>query len=98
MANTRGKNIEYKQDKIDNFFKYKGVKPPERYSSGISEDEIDELLAENFKNHICEWRQSGNFLKCNTGGFEHGMNIGTNKRFTGVDAENNPQFEDIVFS
>lgn len=96
MANKKA-NI-YTNEKEDNFFKYKGVKPPERHSSGISEDEIDDLLAENFKNHTCRWYQSGNFLKCDVGNFEHGINIGTNKRFTGVDSDNKPQFEDIVFS
>ena len=92
------KRVESPNEAEDNFFKYKGVKPPERRSHGIREDEIDEMLAANFKDHKCTWYQSGNFLKCTSGAYEHGLNIGINKRYTGVDTDGSPMFEDITLS
>lgn len=88
---------EYRQDKIDNFYKWKGVKAPERTSHNISEDDIEELLAKHIQGHQCVYTQRGNYVMCETGNFEHGKNIGTMKRL--VKTENNqPVLEDIVFS
>lgn len=88
---------EYKRDKEDNFYKWKGVKPPERTSHGVADQDIEELLANHIKHHQCVYIQRGNFIICETGNFEHGKNIGTMKRL--VRTENNqPVFEDIVFS
>ena len=88
---------EYKQDKIDNFYKWKGVKPPERTSHGISEDDIDNLLAEHIKNHQCHYTQRGNYISCETGNFEHGKNIGIHKRLVET-KDNQPVLVDITFS
>lgn len=77
------KNIEYELPKEDNFYKYKGVKPPERRSHGISEDDIDELI-KGSGSHVCNWRQKGNYIFCVEGPNEHGKNIGVHKQLTGT--------------
>lgn len=89
---------EYKNDKDDNFFKWKGVKPPERISHGISEDDIDTLLESNLKGHVCQWTQRGSYIVCDNGNFEHGKNIGTMKQLVGTSADGQPILKDIVLS
>lgn len=89
---------EYK-DKVDNWYLYKGAKPPERIPHGVSEDDIDQLLIENLQsqNHQCSWTQSGNRLKCDQGQYEHGKVIPVGKMLNGQKG-NTPILRDVVIS
>ena len=89
---------EYKQDKEDKFFLWKGVKPPERTSHGFSEDDIDDKLAEQIQGHQCQYYQQGSFIKCDVAGFEHGKHIGVNKRLSPDYTSGEPILVDITFS
>lgn len=71
--------IEYKISS-DSWYKYKGVKPPERTSHGITEEETDAKIKEAVDGHVCEWVQRGPEIVCEVGTFSHGMHIGTKKR------------------
>ena len=71
-------------DASDKWFRYKGVKPPERISHGVTEDSIENVIRAN-NNHVCSWRQKGNFIFCLEGEFEHGQNIGVSQRLTGTE-------------
>lgn len=73
--------IEYGNPTEDKWYLFKGVKPPERQAHGVTEDNIDEVINNN-NQHICEWRQKGNFIFCTVGEFEHGKNIGVHQRLT----------------
>ena len=92
-----GKTPEYKQEKDDNFYKWKGVAPPNRTSHGIVEEDIDELLAKNIAGHMCEWLQRGAMIVCDQGTFEHGKNIGTMKQLVGTDSNGQPILKDFTF-
>lgn len=63
----------------DKWYRYKGVKPPERTPHGVSEDNIEEVIRQN-NNHVCDWKQKGPYIFCTVGEFEHGKNIGVYKR------------------
>jgi hypothetical protein len=85
------------QDPSDKFYQWKGVKGPERVSSGMTEEEVDEKLRTNLKDHKCEWTQRGNEIFCTTGAYEHGIMIGTKKRLQGTGKGGEPILVDFVF-
>lgn len=88
-----GVNIRYFVDE-DKWYKYKGVKPPERKSHGITEDEIERLSREaNEHKHI--WKQKGNYIFCQEGALEHGKNIGVFKRLVGTNSDGTPELNNI---
>ena len=90
--------IEYKNEKEDKFYQWKGVKGPERQSHGMTEDEIDEKLRTNLKDHKCSWKQRGPEIFCETGSYEHGMRIPTNKILKETGKGGEPILVDIVFT
>mgnify|MGYP005615459175 CR=1 FL=1 len=71
-------------DASDKWYKYKGVKPPERTTHGVTEDTVENVIRAN-ANHVCDWRQKGNYIFCRAGEYEHGHNIGVSKRLTGTE-------------
>ena len=73
----------HENPKEDKWYQFKGVKPPERQSHGISEDEIEQHI-KKVTDHVCEWRQKGPYIYCTAGQLEHGKNIGVHKRLTGT--------------
>lgn len=76
-------------DANDKWYRYKGVKPPERQSHGISEDNIEEIIrTEN--QHVHAWIQKGNYIICTEGLHEHGKNIGVHRRLKGTTAKGEP--------
>ena len=83
----------YENPQEDKWFKYKGVKPPERQSHGISEDDIEGHIRK-INQHVCEWRQKGPYIFCIVGSAEHGKNIGVHKRLVGTD-KGKPVLKDI---
>jgi hypothetical protein len=70
--------IKYKNDD-DKWYRYKGVKPPERQSHGLSEDDIESWVAKN-NAHAHVWKQKGNYIFCTAGQNEHGQNVGVFQR------------------
>ena len=86
------------QDPSDKFYQWKGVKGPERASSGMTEEDIDKKLKENLKDHKCEWHQRGTEIYCETGSYEHGIMIGTKKRLAGTGDGGEPLLVDFVFT
>lgn len=82
--------MEYGNEQEDKWFKWKGAKPPERRSHNIREDEIDGLLAENLKDHVCDWKQNGAEIYCDVGKYEHGKRIGTRVRLSHTDEKGAP--------
>lgn len=84
-----GEGIIYDNSKEDKWYLYKGVKPPNRTSHGITEDEIEKHISV-INDHKHDWIQKGNFISCNAGQNEHGKNIGVHKRLTGTDEKGNP--------
>ena len=80
---------EYGLQPEDKWYLYKGVKPPERQSHGISEDDIEDVIAKN-SDHEHIWKQKGNFIYCKEGPNEHGKNIGVHQRLKGQDKKGNP--------
>lgn len=86
---------EYGQPKEDNWYLHKGVKPPERQSHGLSEDDVDEMLRKNLAGHTCKWRQQGPEIFCDNGQYRHGKNIGVHLRLTGTDPNGKPVLVDI---
>lgn len=86
---------EYQREKEDNFYKWKGVKPPERTSHGITADSLQEVLDENIKRHQCQYVQRGATISCDVGGFEHGKMIGVTKRLAPDYVSGEPVLVDI---
>lgn len=86
-------NIKYYVDE-DKWYKYKGVKPPERQSHGVTEDNVEELIKLQ-NDHAHKWIQQGNYIKCFEGKNEHGKNIGVYKRLTGTNKDGSPILVDI---
>ena len=85
--------VNYKSPE-DKWYHYKGVKPPERQSHGVSEDNIEDIIAStNTHNH--KWLQQGNYIKCNAGKNEHGINIGVNRILKGTNPDGTPILEDM---
>ena len=85
--------IKYYSDE-DKWYKYKGVKPPERTGHGVSEDNIEEIINNN-NQHKHQWLQRGNYISCTMGEYEHGKNIGVHKRLTGTNDRGEPILVDI---
>lgn len=83
----------YENSKEDKWYQYKGVKPPERQSHGISEDDIEKYI-NKINDHVCEWKQKGNYIFCIKGQAEHGKNVGVHKLLIGSKA-GEPIFRDI---
>lgn len=80
---------EYANEYEDKWFRWKGVKPPERQSHGITEDQIDNLLAK--QTHRCLWKQEGPNIVCEEAGeYRHGIRIGVNKRLKGTGPNGEP--------
>ena len=73
----------YGNPKEDKWYQFKGVKPPERQSHGISEDDIEAKI-KSVSDHVCQWRQKGPYIFCTEGPAEHGKNIGVHKRLSGT--------------
>lgn len=86
--------MEYKVDE-DNWYKWKGVKPPERTTHGLTEDEIDEKLKNNLKGHKCSWTQQGPEIFCDVANYRHGIRIGVHKRLTGTGKGGEPLLVEI---
>lgn len=87
----------YNNEQEDKWFRWKGVAPPNRQSSGITEDQIDELLRK--RNHICEWKQEGPNIFCEKASeYRHGFRAGVHKRLMGTGANGEPIIVDIVFN
>lgn len=81
--------MDYGNPKEDKWYLFKGVKPPERQSHGVSEDDIEAVISKN-GDHKHDWRQRGNYIFCTQGQFEHGNNIGVHKRLSGTGASGEP--------
>lgn len=81
-------NIKYFVDE-DKWYKYKGVKPPERTPHGVTEDNIEEMIAKN-SHHNHKWLQKGPYIICTEGEYEHGKNIGVHQRLTGTNEDGTP--------
>lgn len=90
------RKFDYSNLPEDKFYLWKGAKPPERISHGISEDDIDEKLAKNIAGHQCRWYQRGNELVCDIGDNEHGKRIPTGKMLDGQNG-NIPVLRDVSF-
>ena len=75
--------------KGDQWYNWKGVKPPERQPH-MTEDEIDEALANNLKGHKCDWRQNGAEILCDIGMSVHGKHIGPKVRLDGTNENGTP--------
>lgn len=86
-------NIKYYVDE-DKWYLYKGVKPPERQSHGITEDQIETLIKQA-GDHKHQWVQKGNYIICREGPLEHGANVGVFKRLVGTNADGSPKLIDI---
>lgn len=89
-----GTNIIYDNAKEDKWYLYKGVKPPERQSHGVTEDEIERVIKETTQ-HSHVWKQKGNYIYCREGHAEHGNNIGVFQRLTGTDNNGKPILKKI---
>lgn len=88
-----GSQIRYFVDE-DKWYKYKGVRPPERQAHGITEDEIEGIIRKaNDHQHI--WKQKGNFIYCQEGPNEHGKNIGVFRRLVGTNPDGTPELTNI---
>lgn len=75
---------DYKSEHPDDkFYKWKGVKPPER-NPHLTETELREILSDNLTGHVCEWQQEGATIFCEAGDFTHGKHIGPHKRLAGT--------------
>lgn len=85
-------------DPADKFYQWKGAKPPERLSHGFTEDDIEEKLKNNLKDHKCSWKQRGPEIFCDTGAYEHGIRVGTGKMLKGTGKGGEPLLVDIVFT
>lgn len=81
--------------KGDEWYLWKGVKPPERISH-LTEEEIGQKLAVNLANHKCQWKQQGNELSCDVGEYRHGFRIPTDKILKGTGLKGEPILENIV--
>lgn len=80
----------YRDDKVDKWFEWKGVKPPERQPH-LTEEELEAKLAENLQDHKCEWIQRGNAIECDQSSqYTHGKVIGVNVRLAGTDENGKP--------
>lgn len=88
-------SLLYGNEKEDKWYLYKGVKPPVRQSHGMTEDNIDEKLRTNLKDHHCKWHQVGPEVYCEEGSYRHGFMIGTMKRLTGTGAGGEPLLVDV---
>lgn len=84
------RNIDYRNDREDKWYDWKGVKRPERTSHGITEEDIDEILAENLKGHKCVWTQKGSEIFCEEGEYTHGKRIGANLQLKGTGKKGEP--------
>lgn len=85
--------IKYKVDD-DKWYRYKGVKPPERQSHGVSEDNVESIIREN-NQHKHVWKQKGNYIFCTEGPNEHGHNVGVWKRLRGTNEDGTPDLVKI---
>jgi hypothetical protein len=80
----------YRDDKVDKWFEWKGVKPPERIAH-MTEEELEEKLRQNFADHKCHWYQVGPDIECDASpNYTHGKRIGTNLRLDGTDSKGMP--------
>ncbi len=83
-------NYNYRDDKVDKWFEWKGVKPPERLPH-MTEQELTEALAQNIKDHICDWYQVGPDIECDASSqYTHGKRIGPNFRLDRTDKNGKP--------
>lgn len=81
--------------KEDSFYEWKGVKPPERQPH-LTEEEVEERLANNLAGHKCHWIQRGNRIECNSGDYAHGKVIDVSLLLTGTGPEGEPLLQKIV--
>lgn len=86
--------IDYKI-KSDSWYGWKGAKPPERISHGVTDSEVDTLIKEKLNGHKCQWLQRGADIECTEGDIIHGMRIGAFKRLTGTSPDSEPILIDI---
>lgn len=80
---------KYSDEKVDKWFAWQGVRPPERQPH-MTEDEIAQALKDNLAGHKCEWYQKGNAIECEVGASIHGKIIGTNVRLAGTTETGEP--------
>lgn len=78
----------------DKFYHWKGVAPPKR-TAHLTSEEVDEALANNLKDHVCDWKQNGSEIYCDAGDFVHGQRIGVDKRLAGQTKDGKPIFAPI---
>ena len=80
----------YGVDAEDKWFAWKGVKPPIR-DVHLTEEELEQALADNLKDHKCEWIQKGNAIECDQSpNYTHGKIIGVRERLAGTDDQGKP--------
>lgn len=81
---------KYENTKEDAWFLWKGLKPPERVPH-LTEQELEETLATNIQDHVCDWVQRGNSIECEASPhYTHGKVIGTKLRLAGTDSKGKP--------
>lgn len=73
----------YNHDKVDSWYRYKGVTPPSR-TPNMTEDELHDALKESARSHSCVYEQMGNEIFCETGEYRHGKIIGSAVRLDGT--------------
>lgn len=89
--------MEYHNDAEDKFYKWKGVRPPERTPHGVSSDDLSSLLAKN--KHKCEWKQKGNEVFCTSApDFDHGFRVPPNKLLQGTGSQGEPLLRDVSYN
>lgn len=86
-------NIRYTVDE-DKWYKYKGVKPPDRTSHGIVEEDVEEAI-KRINDHVHVWKQKGSYIFCTEGQLEHGKNVGVFKRLVRTKPDGTPGLKDI---
>lgn len=80
----------YSDDKVDKWFQWKGVKPPERQPH-LTEEELTQALEDNMADHVCDWLQKGNAIECDASpNYTHGKIIGVHQRLAGTDEQGKP--------
>jgi len=75
----------YGDTKVDGWYAWKGLKPPER-TPHLTEEELQTAFEQNLKDHVCDWFQRGNAIECEASpNYTHGKVIGTKLRLAGTE-------------
>lgn len=81
----------------DNWYKYKGVQPPQHFYHGMTVDEVSDKIDEVHQKHTCQWVQRGVDLICEVGANRHGHRVGPDKKLVGTE-NGKPILRDVVVS